>query len=385
MNTSIDIGVSTKSNVTMNEDTPVGVAYAVKEGVTPSVVDMMGEMEKQNALDHNSVLEYFPPLSKPVTTDAGNAPGNSSYANVTGIPSRKKLNIRTLFTLGDNAIDVAVPVKLHSVPVTAFNDDGLSAIATNLDTPIMLDSYTADMYTKSWGRSSYARVMTELHAGVELKDNIVIAMPRIKEVGYYTCNIRVNYELKPSMCACCKVFGYLHEECTKNISASTTKTLKKTSQTPKGFSIRQKIRFKPKQVFQPVFKKSTANTHGKMNNPESTKEVSKSNPFEVLTSVDNDVDLGTNRGIANSADKGTNNVSSSYTPICEKNDKIERQIYEGKLRFVDDDGNPFFPTGIVESDSEVEVVFDETANLRILTSGKDESDKGYGTNSLLEQ
>nr|GEU56471.1 ribonuclease H-like domain-containing protein [Tanacetum cinerariifolium] len=37
------------------------------------------------------------------------------------------------------------------------------------------------------------------------------------------------------------------------------------------------------------------------------------------------------------------------------------------------------------SDSEVKVVFDETANLKISTSGKDESDKGYGTSSLLEQ
>nr|GFC84838.1 hypothetical protein [Tanacetum cinerariifolium] len=41
--------------------------------------------------------------------------------------------------------------------------------------------------------------------------------------------------------------------------------------------------------------------------------------------------------------------------------------------------------GIVESDSEVEVVFDETANLRISTSDKVGSDKGYGTNSFLEQ
>nr|GEX53625.1 L10-interacting MYB domain-containing protein-like [Tanacetum cinerariifolium] len=40
---------------------------------------------------------------------------------------------------------------------------------------------------------------------------------------------------------------------------------------------------------------------------------------------------------------------------------------------------------VVESNSEVEVVFDETANLRISTSGKDGSDKGYGPNSLLEQ
>nr|GFA17859.1 hypothetical protein [Tanacetum cinerariifolium] len=36
-------------------------------------------------------------------------------------------------------------------------------------------------------------------------------------------------------------------------------------------------------------------------------------------------------------------------------------------------------------DSEVEVVFDETANLRLLTSGEDGSYNGYGTNSLLEQ
>ncbi|GJV67020.1 hypothetical protein Tco_1482529 [Tanacetum coccineum] len=111
MNTSPGIGVSTESDDTMNEDTPVDVASAVKEGVTPSVVDMTGEMEKQNALDDNTVLESFPPLSKPVTTEAGNAPGKSSYANVTGKPSGKKLNIRTLFTPGGNGIDVVVPVE----------------------------------------------------------------------------------------------------------------------------------------------------------------------------------------------------------------------------------------------------------------------------------
>nr|GEW84759.1 hypothetical protein [Tanacetum cinerariifolium] len=47
----------------------------------------------------------------------------------------------------------------------------------------------------------------------------------------------------------------------------------------------------------------------------------------------------------------------------------------GKLRLLDNDGNPLVPSGIVESGSEVEVVFDETANLRISMSGKDESNK----------
>ncbi|GKB38490.1 beta-caryophyllene synthase, partial [Tanacetum coccineum] len=398
----------------------------VKDGVVPSmvVVDETVTKEKISPLVYTS--GSFPPLPTQATSSAGNTPGKSSYVNVTGKPSGKKLNIRTLFTPGGNGIDVVVPVesiraisdrfantaygfflgeeggiphailengpwfiqnnplilkkwhldenllkedvstvpvwvKLHGVPVTTFSDDGLSVITTKLGTPLMLDSYTSNMCLQSWGRSSYARVMIELRADVELKDNIVVAMPRIKEEGYCTCNIH-------------------------NIGVDATKNLKKTSQTPKGISVGQKMGFIRKHVFQPVSKKSTANTFGKkMNNSESTKEVSKSNPFEVLTSVDNDVDLGTNRGVSNSADKGTNNVSYSNTPIGEKIDKIERQICEGKLWFVDDDWNPLVPTCIVESDSEVEVVFDETTNLRILTSGKDESDKGYGTNNLLEQ
>nr|GEV78657.1 hypothetical protein [Tanacetum cinerariifolium] len=76
---------------------------------------------------------------------------------------------------------------------------------------------------------------------------------------------------------------------------------------------------------------------------------------------------------------------ASDTLIGEKMDKIERQIFEGKLRLLDNDGNSLVPTGIVKNDSEVEVVFDETVNLRISTSGKDGSDKVYPTNSLLEQ
>nr|GEY24721.1 hypothetical protein [Tanacetum cinerariifolium] len=100
---------------------------------------------------------------------------------------------------------------------------------------------------------------------------------------------------------------------------------------------------------------------------EPTIEVSNSNPFDVFNSVDNDGEFASN------------------TPIGEKINKLERQVCEGKLRLLDNDGNPLVPTGIVESDSEVEAAFDETFNLRISTSGKDGSDKGYDTNSLLEQ
>ncbi|GKE66506.1 hypothetical protein Tco_1520667, partial [Tanacetum coccineum] len=63
MNTSSGIGVSTGLDDTMNEDTSVGVASAVKEGVTQYVVDMMVEKEKISSLEDNTVPESFPPLT----------------------------------------------------------------------------------------------------------------------------------------------------------------------------------------------------------------------------------------------------------------------------------------------------------------------------------
>nr|GEU97079.1 hypothetical protein [Tanacetum cinerariifolium] len=218
-------------------------------------------------------------------------------------------------------------------------------------------------------RSSYVRVMIELRADAELKDNIVVAMPKITREGHYTCNVRVEYEWKPSRCSSCKVFRHIHEECLKNIGAGEKKTMKKPSQTSQGV----------------------------LKGVEPTIEVSNLNPFDVLNSVDNDAEFGTNWRTTKLVNKGATSSGSSFmnidnnrefasnTPIGEKIDKIEQQICESKLRLLDNDGNPLVPTGIMESDSEVEVVFDETTNLRISTGGKDGSDKGYGTNSLLEQ
>ncbi|GJS60367.1 hypothetical protein Tco_0655151 [Tanacetum coccineum] len=80
-------------------------------------------------------------------------------------------------------MDDDTKVKLHSVPVTTFSEDGLSSIATIL-------------------------------ANVELKDTIVVAMPNIVAEDFYTCNIR--------------------EECPNNIGSGEEKNLKKPSQNPRG-------------------------------------------------------------------------------------------------------------------------------------------------------
>nr|GEV11801.1 integrase, catalytic region, zinc finger, CCHC-type, peptidase aspartic, catalytic [Tanacetum cinerariifolium] len=166
---------------------------------------------------------------------------------------------------------------------------------------------------------------------VSSKDNIVVAMPTITREGHYTCNVRVEYEWKPPRCSACKVFGHVHVECPENTCVDLKKTVMKPSQTPRGIPVGPKMGFKPHKEYRHVLKKPTASFSG--------------------------------------------NKKKGVEPIIE----------DSKLRLLDNDENPLVLTSIVESDSEVDAVFDETANLKILTSGKDGSDKSYGTNSLLEE
>nr|GEW00198.1 UBN2 domain-containing protein [Tanacetum cinerariifolium] len=52
---------------------------------------------------------------------------------------------------------------------------------------------------------------------------------------------------------------------------------------------------------------------------------------------------------------------------------------------VNDDGNPLVHTRNVDSESKMEMVFDETTNLMAPTSPIGGNDRGYGNNSMLEQ
>nr|GEV28570.1 hypothetical protein [Tanacetum cinerariifolium] len=391
----------------LNDATPC-VDVAIKD-VSPSVIEDNVAMEY--LVVNNRDVGPNPPLpTQEANATTGNAPGKPSYATATGKTSGKKANVRTLYKPGGNKIDVVVlkdsiravserfantaygfflgkkvayPIVANHVRNTwgkyglarsmfssstglfSFQfssidtldamfengpcEDGLSVITTKLGNHLMLNSYTSDMCMQSWGRSSYARVMIELRVDVELKDNIVVAMPTITREGHYTCNVRVEYEWKPHRCSVYKVFGHIHKECLKNTSAGEKKTVMKPSQTLRGILLCPKIGFKPYKEYRHVLKKPTSSFSGKKKKGvEPIIEDSNSNPFDVLNSVDNDGKFG-------------------------------------KLRLLDNDGNPLVSMGIVEIDSELEVVFTETTNLGISTSGKDGSDKGYGTNSLLEQ
>ncbi|GJY12216.1 RNA-directed DNA polymerase, eukaryota, reverse transcriptase zinc-binding domain protein [Tanacetum coccineum] len=365
----------------------------------------------------------FPPLPTQVTTSAGNAPGKSLYANITGKPSGKKVNVHTLFTPGGkkvaynvvanyvrntwgkyglirswfssstglfsfqfNSMDgldamlengpwfirnnplilkkwhpdedllkedvstVPVWVKLHGVPVTAFSEDGFSTIATKL-------------------------VMIKLRADVELKDNIVVAMPKITREGHYTCNVHVEYEWKPPRCLSCKVFRHIHEKCLKNTGAGKKKTVVKPSQTSRGVPVGPKKGFKPQEDYRPVPKKPTATSSG--NKKKGVKPT---------------IEFGTNGGTTNLVHNGAtssgssfmnvDNSSSGTTPIINKIRKFEDLLTSGQAILVDKASNPLkkveFPG---EYDSEDEVASIDNDMAHSMASEM----IGFGTQSLLEQ
>nr|GEY31239.1 hypothetical protein [Tanacetum cinerariifolium] len=98
---------------------------------------------------------------------------------------------------------VLVWVKFHCVPMKAFSEDGLSIITAKPGTPLMFDSYTSDMCMQSWGGSSYARAIIDVQADEELKDSIMVAMPKLVGEGFNMCIVRVDYEYKPLKCSSC--------------------------------------------------------------------------------------------------------------------------------------------------------------------------------------
>ncbi|GKD69937.1 RNA-directed DNA polymerase, eukaryota, reverse transcriptase zinc-binding domain protein [Tanacetum coccineum] len=208
--------------------------------------------------------------------------------------------------------------------------------------------------------------MIELWADVELKDTIMVAMPKIIREGYYTCTVRVEYEWKPPRCSWCKVFGHTQEECPKNIRLGLAKNLNKPSQTSRGVPVGPKVSFKPHKEYRPVLKKPTTSSSGnKKKGVQPTNEVSNSNPFKVLNSVDNYVDL-----------------VLVILLLLIKIEKFEDLLISGQVIFVDEAGNPLKKVECPgEYDSEDEVASVDNDMARSMASER----VGFGTQSLLEQ
>ncbi|GKC60205.1 phospholipase-like protein [Tanacetum coccineum] len=112
---------------------------------------------------------------------------------------------------------VPVWVRLHDIPLEGYTGVGISKMASTMGYPLAIDTYTADMCSCAWGRPSYARVLVEVSADKEWKEQLVIGVPRPEGEGKTKAIIRVEYEWRPPRCSLCKVYGHDLNNCVKHV------------------------------------------------------------------------------------------------------------------------------------------------------------------------
>ncbi|GJY68242.1 RNA-directed DNA polymerase, eukaryota, reverse transcriptase zinc-binding domain protein [Tanacetum coccineum] len=104
-------------------------------------------------------------------------------------------------------------VKIIHVPLEAWSVKGISVLASGLGTPIVMDSMTASMCHRGIGNLSYVRVLVEMDATKELKNEIDIQYVDKNKNVKGSKKVQVVYDWKPPSCSCYKVFGHDIRKC----------------------------------------------------------------------------------------------------------------------------------------------------------------------------
>nr|GEX30257.1 ankyrin repeat-containing protein [Tanacetum cinerariifolium] len=131
------------------------------------------------------------------------------------------------------------------------------------------------------------------------------------------------------LCTPLMLGSYTSDMCMQSWGAGENKTVKKPSQTSRGVPVGPKMGFKSQKEYRLVTKKLTTNSSGnKKKGMEPTIKVSNSNPFDVLNSVDNDGEFGTNGGLIickDGSDKGydTNSLLEQWRDSYPDNDDYD--------------------------------------------------------------
>nr|GEW70183.1 hypothetical protein [Tanacetum cinerariifolium] len=108
---------------------------------------------------------------------------------------------------------ILVWVKIRNVPMKAWSVKGISALASSIGKPIIMNKITTRMYVTEVGRIGFARVLVEIDAKKGIKDKIEI-MYKSKSITERTKKIMdVEYSWIPCICSQCKVFGHTDNVC----------------------------------------------------------------------------------------------------------------------------------------------------------------------------
>ncbi|GJZ92591.1 proteasome subunit alpha type-5 [Tanacetum coccineum] len=305
-----------------------------KDVVLPFVIDEPVVKDKQSSLVDTSFpnvkktdLSLYPPLPTHGSTSTGNTPV-MPVESIRAISERLFSSMDSLNAMLENYLwfirnhplilikwnpdvnllkedvrNVLLWVKLYGVPLMAFSEDGLNAIATKLGTPLMLDSYTSNMLgvAKNLKKPSQA--------------------PRGVPVG-------MKKEFKPA-----KAYRHVSKKPIANTSGIEKKCVEPTNEV------------------------SNSNPFVVLNLVKNDRELSTNGGASNLASNGGNYSGSTFWNVETSC--------TSITPIVGKISKLEKLIIDGKVILVDDDGKPlkkFGYSGDHDSGDEVELVDNDMAH-----------------------
>ncbi|GKC45311.1 hypothetical protein Tco_1063033 [Tanacetum coccineum] len=225
-----------------------------------------------------------------IPTSSASNPESVSFATLLkGDTSQKSINFYTLITSAGIGADVVISKESVYVVNERLN---------NMVYEFFLGKHVAYLVVENY--FSFKDMMKSmLENGSWLIHNVPLILRKwtpnanimMKEVceGYTMRTIHIEYKWTPPRCSICKVFGHVMDQCPKKPISDVLKNLNN-----------------PREA-------NSASLSGKKKLAGlSRKEVSNLNLFDMLNSVQNDDELGTNGGNLKLGEKGSNSGMVSY-------------------------------------------------------------------------
>ncbi|PWA84866.1 zinc knuckle CX2CX4HX4C [Artemisia annua] len=110
---------------------------------------------------------------------------------------------------------------LTSIP-TEIDSNGISALASRIGRPMVMDNVTANMCKSGVGKVGFARVLIEVSAKKELPEMVDVVYRNEAKDEIMRKSVKVIYDWKPTQCNTCCVFDHTTDKCGKNTTKSTS-------------------------------------------------------------------------------------------------------------------------------------------------------------------